>query len=246
MNMNKKRPSYKTLAVFVALVAVSVFAMGRLVTAYSGSTSGDVFESGSVKNVYFQVAEGTKELGEALLGAASRPVYYVYDYVNGLYVSGSQIFDSSANATLPGTLSVAGDTSLEEVIYKTSITSIASTLTTTLTAADSGKTFLIGGTTSTVILPATSSLATGVNYRFVVGSALTVSSTVVTVTGANEIEGTLIVAGAVVDCDAEDTITLGASVENIGDYFDIMWSGSKWLLGDSGALTATALACTAS
>lgn len=145
--------------------------------------------------------------------------------------------------TLPS-LTVTGATTLSGSLIASS-TNIASTLTTTLTVSDSGKTFYIGGTTSTVILPATSSLTVGTNFRFVVGSALSVSSTIVTVTGANEIEGTLIVAGAVVDCDAEDTITLGASVENIGDYLVLTWSGTYWMLGDSGALTATALACTA-
>lgn len=241
--MNNKWLSY---IVSVTLITISVFAVGWLITAFSGAISGDVLKGGSVKNVYIETTEKAQEVGEALIGAASRPIYYVYDYVNGLYVSGSQIFDSNANATLPGTLSVTGTTTLTgSLTYKQSITSIASTLTTTLTAADSGKTFLIGGTTSTIILPATSSLPIGTNYRFVVGSALTVSSTVVTVTGENEIEGTLIVAGAVVDCDNEDKITFGASVENIGDYFGITWSGTDWLIGDSGSLTALSLTCTA-
>lgn len=116
--------------------------------------------------------------------------------------------------------------------------------TTTLTTAMSGQTFVFS-TTTIFVLPATSTAA-GVWYKFVVGGAITSNVTVRTSDLGNNIEGTLIVAGAVVDCDAEDTITFVADGENIGDYFEIYSNGTYWFLGSSGALTSSKLTCTAS
>lgn len=137
-----------------------------------------------------------------------------------------------------GPFSVEGDFN-----YFDTLTAL--TVTTTLTEAQSGETFLVSGGLSTWTLPATSSLQAGTNYTFRVGGSLTVTSTIVVDGGWNGIEGTLLVAGAVVDCAAEDTLTFGASFENVGDYVEFIWSGTNWLLGVSGVLTANALTCTA-
>lgn len=240
--MNKKRPNYKALVAYVALIAVSLFAVGGLVKAYSGGTSGDVFESGAVKNVYIQVAETAKDMGEAVLGAASRPIYYVYDYVNGFYVSGSQIFDSNANATLPGTLTVTGSVTIASTV-NSRVSTEALTASNTILAAEAGKTFFLSGATSTQTLP--TSTPAGQKYTFYVGGSMSGNVTVVTSDAGNVIDGTLLVAGAVVDCDAEDTITFVADGENVGDFFSLISTGSGWLLGESGALTASKLTCTA-
>lgn len=125
-------------------------------------------------------------------------------------------------------------------VLSTVSTYVAST---TLATTDSGKTFILT-TTTEFVLPATSTSA-GVHYKFVVGSGITATSTVRTSDLGNNIEGTLIVAGAVVDCAAEDIITIGASFENVGDYFELWSNGTYWFIGDSGALTGSALTCTA-
>lgn len=115
---------------------------------------------------------------------------------------------------------------------------------TTLAITDTGKTFILTSSTE-FVLPATSTSA-GVHYKFVVGGALTASSTIRTLDLSSGIEGTLIVAGAVVDCASEDLITIGASFENIGDYVELWSNGTYWFIGDSGALTGSALTCSAS
>lgn len=141
---------------------------------------------------------------------------------------------------------VSGDMAITGAINtkfaKTAITSAITT--TTLTTAMSGQTFVFSSTTI-FVLPV-STTASGVYYRFVVGGAITSNVTVRTSDLGNNIEGTLLVAGAVVDCDAEDTITFVADGENVGDYFEIYSDGSKWFLGSSGALTASKLTCSAS
>lgn len=114
----------------------------------------------------------------------------------------------------------------------------------TITLAESGKTFYLSGATSTQTLPATSTAA-GAVYKFVVAGSVTGDITIVTNGSGNEIEGTLIVAGAVVDCDAEDTITIVSDGENVGDFVELRSNGSKWFIGASGALTASKMTCTA-
>lgn len=120
-----------------------------------------------------------------------------------------------------------------------------SATTNTLTIAESGRTFFASGSSTVFVLPATST-ASGVHYRFVISGAIDGNVTVRTSDLGNNIEGTLLVAGAVVDCDAEDTITFVADGENIGDYFEIFSNGANWFLGSSGALTGSKLTCTVS
>lgn len=117
------------------------------------------------------------------------------------------------------------------------------TATTTLSIANSGTTYYLSGSFSQITLPATTTA--GTYYKFVVNGSITGAHTVVVPGGLNAIEGTLIVAGAVVDCAAEDTITFVADGENVGDFFEIRTDGTQWLIGASGALTASKLTCTA-
>jgi hypothetical protein len=115
----------------------------------------------------------------------------------------------------------------------------------TITVAESGKTFYLSGAASTSTLPATSTAA-GTVYRFVVSGAVSGNIVIITSDGGNDIEGALIVAGAVVDCDAEDTITIVADGENIGDFFELRSAGGDWFIGASGGLSADKITCTAS
>jgi len=219
--MNEK---YKSLASKIVILILGVLAIGSAVVAYSGSAQ-----------VEIETCDG------CLFGASQS---------EGLGASGTRFPNGvSADTTSPVAGQVRGTTftstglgTFDTVVYRESSTNL--TVTTTLTATDSGKTFYISGNTSTFYLPATSTAIVGATYRFVVGGALASTSSVKTATGADEIEGTLIVAGAVVDCDAEDEIDFGAAFENIGDYVEFRWSGTYWMLGDSGALTANALSCT--
>ncbi len=132
--------------------------------------------------------------------------------------------------------------------YKEKMVSLANTTgdaysTTTLTIADSGSTYLISGTGTTITLPAVAQ-SEGVNFKFMVNGALGVANSIIASAEGDNIEGSLIVAGAVVDCDAEDFINFIQDGENLGDYVEVYSDGSKWYIGDSGALTTSKLTCT--
>lgn len=241
----------KQAAFIVALVAVVALSVGFVVRANSGSNASVVIEHVDTLNLTVSpqsasLGEGQDQVvvegenGPAFGGAVATADLIVrkQNFKNGFQVNGTDVMSSARALTNLTGLELDGT-----MTYRESSTNV-SQVTTTLTSDDSGKTFYISGTTSTILLPATSTAIIGATYRVVVGGALSVSSSVKTATGADEIEGTLIVAGAVVDCDAEDEIVFGASVENIGDYVEFRWSGTYWMIGDSGALTATALVCT--
>ena len=111
-----------------------------------------------------------------------------------------------------------------------------------LNASDSGKTVLLSATGTTIVLPSVGNK--GANFRFQVAGAMANSNMIVDSAEGDNIEGTLIVAGAVVDCASVDQINFVVDGENVGDYFEIYSDGTQWLLGDSGALTASKLTCT--
>lgn len=138
--------------------------------------------------------------------------------------------------TMTGNSTLTGSVTFKEASQNVSTAKV-------LTAADSGKTFYLSGGAAAYTLSATSTPGTW--FRFVIGGAITGNATVVSAGSVNAIEGTLIVAGAVVDCDAEDTITFVADGENLGDYFEIRTDGTNWFLGSSGALTTAKLTCSA-
>lgn len=155
----------------------------------------------------------------------------------------------TVDLTVTDDVSVAGDMAITGTLNgKEGYTdlNLTATVTTTLTAAMSGETFYFGGVSSTAfVLPATSTAA-GTYYKFVVDSAMSTDCTIQTAGGANIIEGALIVAGAVVDCDAEDTLTFVADGENLGDFVELRSNGTNWFIGASGALTSSKLTCTTS
>lgn len=138
--------------------------------------------------------------------------------------------DLSGSATVSGTIN-------------NRISTEALTASNTIAVAESNKVFFLSGATSTQTLP--TSTPAGQKYTFFVSGSVTGNITVVTAGAENVIDGTIIVAGAVVDCDAEDTLTFVADGENVGDFFSLISTGSGWLIKESGALTSAKLTCTA-
>jgi len=120
----------------------------------------------------------------------------------------------------------------------------AVTATNVLTHDESGKTIYLSGATSTQTLPLVTT-ADGDIFRFVIAGSVTGNITIVTSDASNIIDGTLIVAGAVVDCDSEDTITIVADGENVGDFVELRSNGTKWFIGASGVLTGSKMTCSA-
>lgn len=110
----------------------------------------------------------------------------------------------------------------------------------TLTTADSGKVFKVSGSGGTVTLPAPTE---GWNAKFVTTGAMDTANTVIAGGTADKMEGSLIVAGAVVDVDAADQINFVHGSSNLGDFIDIWSDGSNYYVSgnalSSGALTAT-------
>lgn len=111
-----------------------------------------------------------------------------------------------------------------------------------LTASESGTTFYWVTTGATTTLPAVST-ATGTVFRFVVGSALATTNAVILSAEGDNLEGSLIVAGAVVDCDASDRVYVLIDGENIGDFVEVRSNGQKWSITQSNALTSGKLLC---
>ncbi|HEY4525026.1 MAG TPA: hypothetical protein VJL39_01520 [Candidatus Paceibacterota bacterium] len=113
----------------------------------------------------------------------------------------------------------------------------------TLTVAESGTTYYVSGALATSTLPAVAS-SNGVVFRFVVGATLTGSHIIATSDASDIIEGSLIVAGAVVDCAAEDAITF-VDAANLGDFVEVRSNGTKWFVTTSNGLASGKITCTA-
>jgi len=147
--------------------------------------------------------------------------------------------EEDATPTLSGDLTVTGT-----IVGDAMVTPIAATnqyATTTLVAADCGKYFSISASGTSIVLPAVSN--TGCKLGFIIGGALDTASSSITSAAGDDIEGSIIVAGAVVDCNASDYIAISESDENIGDFVEVISTGSKWVPLSSEFLTATAGVC---
>ena len=104
-----------------------------------------------------------------------------------------------------------------------------------ITAADSGKTFLISGTGYTITLPETTA---GVTFKFKVVAAFSTDTVIQTVsTQRDTISGSLIVAGAVVDAD--DRVTFEDGAERIGDFIELSSDGTVYTLFGNGAQSSS-------
>jgi glycerate-2-kinase len=117
-----------------------------------------------------------------------------------------------------------------------------SATTATLKDTDFGKTVILSAASgTTVTLPA---VKKGGWLRFVIGSAFDTANVILDSKEGDNIDGTVVVAGAVVDCDAEDQLNFVNDGENLGDFVELVSDGTSWYIGASGALTASKLTCT--
>jgi hypothetical protein len=103
---------------------------------------------------------------------------------------------------------------------------------TTLTAADSGKTYLISGTGYTVTLPAPHA---GFSVKFIVAAAFSTDTVVQTpADNRDTLNGGVIVNGAIVESDATDRVTFEDGAESIGDFIEITSDGTSFFLFGNG------------
>ena len=111
------------------------------------------------------------------------------------------------------------------------------TANTTLTPADSGKTFLLDATGEVITLPA---VTEGVQYKFICDTTTaTTNWTIVAATSV--IYGSAQVAGAVVAASAENTITLVVAKFLPGDWVTLESDGTNWYVEAS---VVTSAGCT--
>jgi len=205
---------------------------------------------------------GSADEGAAILGSDTN--FDSIDTTDGYKVDGTTVIDGSGNfdgavtattGTFSSTLGVTGATTLSSTLAVTGATTLTGQVTlkeksttvtasTTLTAAQSGSTLYIDTTAGATLTLPTASTSAGTVYRFVIADTFATNNVIIDSAEGDNIEGTLIVAGAVVDCDAEDQINFVNDGENLGDYVELRTNGTKWFIGSSGALTAAKLTCT--
>ena len=103
---------------------------------------------------------------------------------------------------------------------------------TVLTAADSGKTYLISGTGYTVTLPAPFA---GFSVKFIVAAAFSTDCVVQTpADNRDTLNGGVIVNGAIVESDATDRVTFEDGAESVGDFIEISSDGTSFFLFGNG------------
>lgn len=146
------------------------------------------------------------------------------------------------DAVVSGDLAVTGAmTTTGDFTTKVKV-DISLTGSTTLTAAQTGTIFSIATSTGfNITLPSVTTK--GLMYTFVVGSALATTNLTINSHAGDDIEGSIIVAGAVVDCAAADVLTFVIDGENIGDFVTVVSNGTYWVPLESGVLTASKLTC---
>ncbi len=137
-------------------------------------------------------------------------------------------------------INIYGDLRFQDAGVISAPTSVYAT--TTLTFLDSGSTQWLSASGTTFMLPAVDEA--GLTFKFQVNGDLDSGNVIIDSAEGDNIEGTLIVAGAVVDCDAEDQINFVTDGENLGDYVELTSDGTQWLIGDSGVLTSAKMTCT--
>lgn len=165
------------------------------------------------------------------------------EFSKGITVGGTEVINSSGQFTggINTVLtSVIGSTSIGLNYYKPILAPAADA---TLTVAQTNSIVKMNTAGEDITLPAVAS-SIGVSYRFVVTGAVATTNMTVNSAEGDNVEGTLVVAGAVVDCDANDVITFVIDGENIGDFVDLYSDGTSWLIGASGGLTASKITCT--
>lgn len=112
----------------------------------------------------------------------------------------------------------------------------------TLVEADNGKTFILNAAAGvTITLPAVTK--TGWRAKFITGAVFATSNFVVASAEGTNMEGSMVVAGVVVDVAGASQINFVNTAENIGDFIEVISDGTYWhVFGNAlttGALTAT-------
>ena len=107
----------------------------------------------------------------------------------------------------------------------------------TLTPANSGTTYILDAAAGAEIaLP--SDLESGVQFRFIVGSAFATTDWTI-ISSTNIIQGNVLVAGAHVAGSDENTISFVASAESVGDYVDVVCDGTNYYVSGSGVTSGS-------
>lgn len=111
----------------------------------------------------------------------------------------------------------------------------------TLTAADSGKTYILKAAAgATITLPA---LKSGVHFKFIIGLGFATTDWIIDSAEGDNIEGLLIVAGSPVVASGEDQINFVNSAETVGDHVEFACDGTNWYVtgagNSAGSITAT-------
>jgi hypothetical protein len=102
----------------------------------------------------------------------------------------------------------------------------------TLTAADSGTTYILKAAEGkTITLPA---LKSGINFKFIVGSAFDTTDWIIDSAEGDNIEGLLIVDGDAVVAAGEDQINFVNSAETVGDHVELICDGTNWYVTGAG------------
>jgi len=155
--MKLQKLSIKSKLLVAGALVVVLMACGGVAKAFDSVSFID-----KVADRVANLLVGGEKQSDEILGAANRSIQYVYDYVNGFYVNGSQIFDTSAAATLPSTLTVAGESQMQTVVEGGSVYTTSTVGSTTFTAAQICDNSVIlmnpGLTAISVTLPTTSTL----------------------------------------------------------------------------------------
>jgi len=106
----------------------------------------------------------------------------------------------------------------------------------TLTASDSGKTFLLPAAGKVITLPAATA---GLYYKFICTVTATADWTIIN--ALDKMYGSAEVAGAVVACSAKDIITLVTAKFLPGDHVELENDGTNWYVSGQ---VVTAAGCT--
>jgi hypothetical protein len=117
------------------------------------------------------------------------------------------------------------------------------TVTDTLTQADCGKVHFLSHASTAIILTLPAPIA-GCEMKFVTALAFSDQHEIRTPSAGNIIYGTLQVNAADVVCTVEDSIEFADTAETVGDFMELISDGTAWLIQDSIADTAAAIACT--
>lgn len=128
---------------------------------------------------------------------------------------------------------------LTETLSAITPTSVYST--TTLRMSDSGTTYLLSASGTTITLPAVS--VKGTKFRFITNGNIDTGTSSITSAAGDDIEGSIIVAGVVSDCNAADAINFNPDYDNIGDYVDVVSTGTYWVITGGNFLTAASATC---